>query len=155
MTHPVIGQPAPDFALPSGRGEICLSALRGGHVVPCSHPRDDTPGCTAEPRKFRDHAARFAAANAVALGVSRGSRRRYEKFRSRHSPGFDLVSDCGEVVCRLHDVIRDRKRYGRSVRGIGRSTFVIDTGGIPRREWRGLNVPGHVSEVLAVVRGLP
>ena len=42
--------------------------------------------------------------------------------------------------------------YGRQVRGIERSTFVIDRKGRIAREWRGVKVPGHAQAVLVFVK---
>ena len=55
---------------------------------------------------------------------------------------FELLSDAEESACKLFDVIKMKNMYGKKVRGIERSTFVIDAGGVVRREWRGVKVPG-------------
>jgi peroxiredoxin Q/BCP len=67
---------------------------------------------------------------------------------------FDLLSDADEIACKLYGVIKMKNMYGRKVRGIERSTFVVDARGIMRREWRGVKVPGHVEEVLEFVKTL-
>jgi len=90
----------------------------------------------------------------VILGVSRDSLRSHEKFRDKEGLPFDLLSDSDEALCEAFDVIRMKNMYGKQVRGIERSTFLIDEGGVLRREWRKVKVPGHVAEVLAAVREL-
>jgi peroxiredoxin Q/BCP len=67
---------------------------------------------------------------------------------------FDLVADTDEALCRQFDVIRDKNMYGKRVRGIERSTFLIDADGVLSREWRKVRVDGHVAEVLAAAKAL-
>jgi peroxiredoxin Q/BCP len=57
-------------------------------------------------------------------------------------------------VCSLFGVIKMKNMYGKQVRGIERSTFVIDRSGTLAREWRGVKVPGHAQEVLDFVQSL-
>lgn len=155
MSAPAVGQPAPDFALPATGGRtIRLSELRGRNVVVYFYPKDDTPGCIAEGQGFRDHAEAFARANTVILGISRDGIERHEGFRRKYGLGFDLLSDTDEQACAAYAVIREKSMFGKRVRGIERSTFLIDTHGILRREWRRVKVPGHVSEVLEAVHDL-
>jgi len=155
MSDLEIGQPAPEFALPATGGRtVRLSELRGRNVVLYFYPKDDTPGCTAEGQGFRDHADDFAQADALILGVSRDGLKSHEKFRDKYGLGFDLLSDTDEAACAAYDVIREKNMYGKKVRGIERSTFLIDADGILRQAWRKVKVAGHVSEVLHAVRGL-
>ena len=155
MAAPSVGKKAPDFSLPSTRGEtVRLSALRGAAVVLYFYPRDDTPGCTLEGQAFRDEMPAFEALDAVVLGVSRDSIASHDKFRSKYALPFRLLSDADEKACALYGVIKDKQMYGRKVRGIERSTFLIDADGVLRREWRGVKVKGHVEEVLASLRDL-
>ena len=67
---------------------------------------------------------------------------------------FELLSDPDEKLCALFGVIKMKNMYGRKVRGIERSTFLIDGNGELAREWRGVRVPGHVEEVLEAVKAL-
>ncbi|WP_303783927.1 peroxiredoxin [Azovibrio restrictus] len=144
-----------DFTLPATRGQtFTLSEQRGRIVVLYFYPKDSTPGCTTEATEFRDLHADFIAANAVVLGVSRDSLKSHENFRAKQELPFDLLSDSEETLCRQFDVIKMKKMYGKEVRGIERSTFVIDATGVLRREWRGVKVPGHAREVLDFVKTL-
>jgi len=155
MSPPRIGEPAPDFELPAtGDRTLRLSDLRGQHVIVYFYPRDNTPGCTTEGQDFRNRLADFEAASTCILGISRDTLKSHEKFRDQHGFGFDLVSDTDEEACNAFDVIREQNMYGRKVRGIERSTFLIDAEGVLRHEWRGVRVPGHVDEVLAAVQQL-
>jgi peroxiredoxin Q/BCP len=155
MSVAAIDQPVPDFSLPATGGEhFTLSAWRDHPVVLYFYPKDSTPGCTTEAQQFRDLHAQFAAHSAVVAGISRDSLRSHENFRARQELPFPLVSDPDETLCALFSVIRMKTLYGKQVRGIERSTFVIDRAGVLRREWRGVKVPGHAQEVLDYVRTL-
>ena len=153
-TTPEVGAKVPDFALPSTAGEFKLSAHRGKHVVLYFYPRDNTPGCTMESVAFRDAKDKFARAGARIFGISRDSMLRHERFSEKYSFSFPLLADEDETVCRLFDVMKEKIMFGKKVRGIQRSTFVIDARGVLRKEWRKVKVPGHVDEVLAFVKTL-
>ena len=150
-----VGKEVPDFELPAtGGGTVRLSALLGRPVVLYFYPKDATPGCTREAEAFRDLYPRFRRRKAVILGVSRDSVRSHERFKERLGLPFELLSDEDERVCRLFDVIREKNMYGRKVRGIERSTFLIDADGVLRREWRKVKVDGHAEEVLEALKAL-
>jgi peroxiredoxin Q/BCP len=123
-------------------------------VVLYFDPQDNTPGCTTEGQQFRDAAKQFAKAGAVIVGCSRDSLKSHENFKAKMGFPFDLLSDEDETVCNLFGVIKMKNMYGRQVRGIERSTFVIDAKGALVREWRGVRVPGHAEEVLEFVKTL-
>ena len=144
-----------DFTLPAtGGSDFSLAAQAGNVVVIYFYPKDSTPGCTTEAQQFRDLYPQFVAVNAVILGISRDSVKSHENFKARQSLPFELGSDADESVCNVFSVIKMKNMYGKQVRGIERSTFVIDRNGVLRREWRGVKVPGHAEEVLAFVRAL-
>ena len=113
------------------------------------YPKDNTPGCTQEGQDFRDNYAKFKRAKTDILGVSRDSVRVHEGFKAKHEFPFDLLSDPDEKLCKLFDVIKLKKNYGREYMGIERSTFLIDSTGKLVAEWRKVKVKGHVEEVLA------
>ncbi len=148
------GKKVPDFTLPATGGrQVKLSALKGRDVVLYFYPKDDTPGCTLEGKDFRDLHGRFMRANAVILGVSRDSLQSHEKFCAKYDLTFDLLSDADEKLCKLFDVIKMKNMYGKQVRGIERSTFLIGKDGVLRREWRKVKVDGHAFEVLQALDG--
>jgi len=139
----------PDLALATTGGKtIRLSNLKGKNVVLYFYPKDDTPGCTTEGCDIRDHFAEFARLNAIVLGVSRDSVASHENFKAKFRFPFDLVSDPDEKLCRAFDVIRQKSLYGRTYMGVDRSTFLFDTTGKLRKEFRGVKVPGHIDEIL-------
>ncbi|PIE44013.1 MAG: peroxiredoxin [Gammaproteobacteria bacterium] len=155
MTPPVTGQPVADFeaAMTSGK-TFRLSDFQGKHVVLYFYPKDNTPGCTTEGQDFRDAYAEFQAADTEIFGISRDGLKAHENFRAKQSFPFELISDREEAVCSLFDVIKMKNMYGKQVRGIERSTFLIDKNGILRQEWRKVKVKGHVADVLAAVHSL-
>lgn len=151
-----IDQPVPTdirVASTSGRS-VGLGDFSGARIVLYFYPKDATPGCTSESRDFAASEGEFTAANTLILGVSRDSIASHEKFRVKEGLGFDLLSDGDEMLCTAFDVIKMKNMYGKQVRGIERSTFLIDERGVLRREWRKVKVPGHVDDVLAAVREL-
>ena len=150
-----VGKRVANFTLPAtGDKNLSLEDFKGSHLVLFFYPKDNTPGCTREGQDFRDAYAEFQAAGADVVGVSRDGLKSHANFCARHDFPFDLGSDPDEKVCRQFDVIREKKLYGRTFMGVERSTFLIDAGGILRREWRKVRVPGHVQEVLDAARAL-
>ncbi len=144
-----------DFSAPATGGTTFRLAEHKGHpVVVYFYPKDNTPGCTTEGAQFRDLHDAFRSLGAVVVGVSRDSLKSHQKFCDKFGFSFDLLSDEDEKLCRLFDVIKMKNMYGKKVRGIERSTFVVDAEGIVRREWRGVKVPGHAEEVLTFVKSL-
>lgn len=143
-----------DFEADTTSGPFKLSTQKGKVVVLYFYPRDNTPGCTTEGMEFRDLAAKFAKAGATIIGVSRDSLKSHQNFKSKLDLPFDLVSDPDEKLCELFGVMKLKNLYGKQVRGVERSTFVIDKTGKLAKEWRGVKVPGHAAEVLAFVQTL-
>ena len=144
-----------DFELPSTGGKTFkLSAHLGKTIVIYFYPKDSTPGCTTQGQQFRDHYADFAAANTEIFGISRDSIKSHENFKAKFEFPFDLLADTEELACQLFGVIKMKKMYGKEVRGIERSTFIINKEGVLIHEWRGVKVDGHIPEVLAFIRSL-
>ena len=155
MSKLQIGRVVPNIELPASGGKsISLMALRGRNVVVYFYPRDNTPGCTTEGEDFRDAHARFRRRNTVILGVSRDSVESHQKFKKKFGFPFQLLVDTDEKACKLFDVIKMKNMYGKKVRGIERSTFLIDERGKLRAEWRKVRINGHVDEVLEAVIAL-
>ena len=151
----MLGKPVRDFSLPStGGGTFRLSEHRGKKLVLYFYPKDNTPGCTAEGAEFRDRHAAFRKAGAEVVGVSRDSLKSHEGFKAKMKFPFELLSDAEEELCAQFGVIKMKNMYGKKVRGIERSTFVLSGDGAIAREWRGVKVPGHAQEVLDFVKTL-
>ncbi|MGG5460313.1 peroxiredoxin [Clostridium sp. B9] len=144
---------APDFKLMGSDGkEHSLSDYRGKNVILYFYPKDNTAGCTTEACDFRDNIESFRDLNAVVLGVSRDSLVSHDKFITKLSLPFVLLSDPNEVACNLYDVIKEKNMYGKKYMGVERSTFVINTEGILIAEFRKVRVKGHVEKVLESVK---
>lgn len=144
----------PEFSAAATGGPFTLSAQRGRSIVLYFYPKDSTPGCTTEAMGFRDAYDQFTAAGSDIVGVSRDSLKSHENFKSKLGLPFTLISDADEALCALFGVIKMKKMYGKEVRGIERSTFLIDANGVLRREWRGIKVAGHIDDVLETVKSL-
>ena len=145
----------PDFSAEMTGGQpFRLSDYRGKKLILYFYPKDNTPGCTAESLQFRDLHDRIRKAGAEVFGISRDSLRSHEGFKSKLGLPFELISDADEAVCTMFDVIVMKSMYGKKVRGIERSTFVIDAAGKIVKEWRGVKVPGHVNDVVEFIESL-
>lgn len=131
-----------------------LSDYHGQWLVLYFYPKDSTPGCTLEGQDFRDAFSQFKELHTEIFGISRDSLKSHENFKCKQEFPFELISDNDEALCQLFDVIKMKSMYGKQVRGIERSTFIIDPQGILRHEWRKVNVKGHVAEVIATLKQL-
>ena len=144
-----VGKRVKNFTLPAtGNQDISLNDFTGRSLIIYFYPKDNTPGCTREGQDFRDLYPQFVDAGADILGVSRDSVRTHDNFKKKHDFPFDLLSDGEELLCKLFDVIHEKKLYGRTYMGIERSTFLIDPDGVLQQEWRKVRVPGHAQDVL-------
>jgi peroxiredoxin Q/BCP len=149
------GKKVPDFAAPATGGTTFrLSEHKGHPVVLYFYPKDNTPGCTTEGENFRDLHSEFARLGAVIAGVSRDSIKSHEGFKAKMAFPFDLISDADEKLCTQFGVIKMKNMYGKQVRGIERSTFLIGPDGTLAQEWRGVKVAGHAAAVLEAVKAL-
>lgn len=151
----VLNKKVPKFKVEAtSEREVSPSDLAGKNVVLYFYPKDATPGCTTEGQNFRDLYAKFKKANTEIFGISRDSLASHEKFKAKHEFPFDLISDPDETLCQLFDVIKEKNMYGRKVMGIERSTFLIDSKGVLRQEWRKVRVKDHVEAVLNAAKEL-
>ncbi len=150
-----LGSEVPDFEVPATTDQtIKLANLKGKNIVIYFYPKDSTPGCTLEGQNFRDTHAKFVRANTMIFGVSRDSLKSHENFKAKQAFPFELISDKEEILCTLFDVIKLKNMYGKQVRGIERSTFLIDVNSVLRQQWRKVKVDGHVDEVLTAAEAL-
>jgi peroxiredoxin Q/BCP len=155
MTLPAPGKKIPDVTLLlTGEKTAKLSDYRGKPLVLYFYPKASTPGCTQEGLDFSAAIAKFRRQSCVILGASRDSLKAQENFKAKQSFPFDLVADKEETLCDAFGVIKMKNMYGKQVRGIERSTFLVDAAGVLRQEWRGVKVKGHVDEVLEAVKSL-
>ena len=155
MKKVTVGKPIPDIeVVATDEQTFNLSDFLGKNLVLYFYPKDNTPGCTTEGQDFRDYYEEFRKLKTEIFGVSRDSLKSHEEFKDKQCFPFDLISDKGEKLCKLFDVIREKTLYGKQYLGIERSTFLIDSKGILQKEYRGVKVDGYVATVLADVKKL-
>ena len=155
MSKVALNKKIPDFKLSATGGkEVALSDFKGSKLVLYFYPRDNTPGCTQESNDFKSKVRSFAKHNTKIVGVSRDSINSHEKFKDKYKFPFELLSDSDEKVCALFDVMKQKNMYGKKVRGIERSTFLIDEKGVLRQAWRKVRVEDHVAEVLEAAKSI-
>lgn len=149
------GDKAPAFTAPrDGGGTFSLAEHAGGMVVLFFFPKADTSGCTKEAIGFTENMDAFTALGATVVGVSKDPIKAQDKFKAKHNLGVVLISDADTTICEDYGVWAEKSMYGKKYMGIERSTFVIGSDGTIQKAWRGVKVPGHVEEVLGVVKAL-
>ena len=155
MADAVVGKKVPDLTLHlTGDRRVKLSDFAGKPLVLYFYPKASTPGCTQEGLDFSAAIAKFRRQSCAILGASRDSLKAQDNFKAKQSFAFDLVSDSDEALCNAFGVIKMKNMYGKQVRGIERSTFLIGADGVLHQEWRGVKVKGHVEQVLDAVKAL-
>lgn len=155
MNHVTLQTVVPHFtAVSTNSAALQLQDYEVQNVLLYFYPKDNTSGCTKQAQDFRDYNAQFNALNTVILGVSRDSLRSHHNFKEKQGLPFDLISDSEEVLCQLFDVIKQKNMYGKQVRGIERSTFLINDKGVLIQEWRKVKVPNHVVAILDFLKAM-
>lgn len=150
-----LNQTVPDFELPATSGtSFKLSNYLGKNVILYFYPKDNTPGCTTQGMQFRDKYAEFKGLNTEIFGISRDGIKSHENFKAKFSFPFELLADTEELACSLFGVMKMKNMYGKQVRGVERSTFIIDKNGVLIQEWRGVKVEGHAEAVLSFIQSL-
>lgn len=145
-----------DFsAAMTGGAPFQLRGRPARYTVLYFYPKDNTPGCTTESIAFRELHPQFAAAATEIYGISRDSLRSHDGFKAKLGLPFELISDPDEAVCAQFGVMKMKNMYGKQVRGVERSTFIVDADGKLVKEWRGVKVPNHAEEVLAFIKTQP
>jgi peroxiredoxin Q/BCP len=155
MNTVMLNQSVPNFQLPATSGKTFqLSDYVGKNLVIYFYPKDSTPGCTTQGMQFRDAYADFQQLDTEIFGVSRDSLKSHENFKAKFSFPFELLADTEELACTQFGVMKMKNMYGKQVRGVERSTFIFDKKGTLVKEWRGVKVDGHASEVLNFIKSL-
>ena len=149
----VVNKPLPEFeANATGGVSVSNTSHLGQTLILYFYPKDNTPGCTTEAMQFRDRYKDFVKAGAVVFGVSRDNMKSHDDFKTKLELPFELIADTEEKMCHMFGVVKNKIMYGKKVKGIERSTFLVGPDGHLKQEWRGLKVPGHVDEVLKAVK---
>jgi peroxiredoxin Q/BCP len=151
----VVNKPLPEFeSMATGGLKVSNQTHLGQTIVLYFYPKDNTPGCTTEAMQFRDKYKDFVKAGAEVFGVSRDNMTSHDSFKAKLELPFELVADTEEKMCHMFGVVKNKIMYGKKVKGIERSTFLVGPDGVLKQEWRGLKVPGHVEDVLKAVKAL-
>ena len=153
MSEIILNEKVPNFEL-EGTGNLSfnLSNFVGKNIIIYFYPKDSTPGCTNEGINFTENINKFKKKNVEIFGVSRDSIKSHENFKAKYNFPFELLSDPEEIACNLFDVIKMKNMYGKKVRGIERSTFLLNPEGKLINEWRKVKVDGHIEEILEVLK---
>lgn len=151
----VVNKPLPEFEASATGGVAVTNTSHNGQIlILYFYPKDNTPGCTAEATQFRDKYSELTKYGAVVFGVSRDNMASHDAFKEKLELPFELIADTEEKMCHMFGVVKNKIMYGKKVKGIERSTFLINQDGVLVQEWRGLKVPGHVDDVLKAVKAL-
>jgi peroxiredoxin Q/BCP len=151
-----IDKPAPHFSeISDSKTIIHLKDYKGKKLILYFYPKDDTPGCTLEACGFRDFYDKISAYGADVIGVSKDSVEDHQKFKKKHQLLFPLIADRDGSICEAYGVMKEKNMMGKKYMGIERSTFLIDEEGIVKQIWRGVQVPGHVDDVMEALKKLP
>lgn len=151
----VLNKPLPEFeAEATGDVQVTNTSHLGKVLILYFYPKDDTPGCTREAMEFRDHYDEIVKTGAIVFGVSRDNMDSHNRFKEKLELPFELIADTEEKMCHMFGVVKNKIMYGKKVKGIERSTFLIDADGVLVQEWRKIKVKDHVSEVIKAVKVL-
>ncbi len=151
----VVDKLIPEFeATATSAVKVSNTSHLGQTLVLFFYPKDNTPGCTTEAMEFRDKYQDFVKAGATVFGVSRDNMASHDGFKAKLELPYELIADTEEKMCHMFGVVKNKIMYGKKVKGIERSTFLIGPDGILRQEWRGVKVAGHVADVLKAVKAL-
>lgn len=152
---PKEGDKAPNFNLLDQDGKPhALVDYTGQWVVLFAYPRANTPGCTREAIAFTGLAGQFAKSGAAVLGISPDSCAAQQKFKQAHKLKVPLLADSDKAVTTSWGIYGEKVMYGKKVKGIIRSTYLIDPKGVIQKVWSKVKVDGHAEKVLEALKGL-
>tara|TARA_B100000768_G_C11275355_1_gene375654 strand:- start:2140 stop:2604 length:465 start_codon:yes stop_codon:yes gene_type:complete len=153
MENITLSNKVPNFEL-EGTNNLSfnLSNFIGKYIIIYFYPKDSTPGCTNEGIDFKENISKFKKLNVEIFGVSRDTIKSHENFKAKYNFPFELLCDSEEIACNLFGVMKMKNMYGKKIRGIERSTFLISPEGKLINEWRGVKVNGHIEEILKVLK---
>ncbi|GAA0978439.1 thioredoxin-dependent thiol peroxidase [Acrocarpospora macrocephala] len=143
------GDAAPDFILPDAGGEeVSLKSFRGKRVILYFYPAAMTPGCTKQACDFRDNLNSLTGHGLTVLGVSKDKPAKLQQFAERDALTFPLLSDPGLEVHKAYGAYGEKQNYGKTITGVLRSTFVIDSEGKIEKALYNVKATGHVARLL-------
>ena len=142
------GDTAPDFTLPDDQGgEVSLSGLRGRNVIVYFYPAAMTPGCTKQACDFSDNINALHGEGYEVLGISPDSPARLATFREQDGLSIRLLSDADRAVMDGYGAFGEKQLYGKTVKGVIRSTVVVDAEGVVSHAFYNVKATGHVAKL--------
>ena len=145
------GQKLPSFKLNDQEGEAVKFPTKEMTLI-YFYPKADTPGCTKESCEFQSNLKKFNKFETTVFGISKDSVQRQSKFAEKYKLKFNLLSDESEKICEKFGVWVNKSMYGRTYKGIERSTFLVAKNGKILKIWRKVKVNNHVEEVLDTIK---
>ena len=133
--------------------KISVNYLSERNLVLFFYPKDNTPGCTVENQEFAFFYKNFEKLNWQLLGCSRDTIKSHMRFKQKLGLPYELAADVGEHLCQAFNVVVEKNMYGKKVKGIERSTFLIRKG-VLIDEWRKVKAKGHAQIVLKKINEL-
>ena len=128
------GDKAPAFTLEDQSGaKVKLSDFKGRKVLVYFYPKADTPGCTTQACGLRDISGEIG--DTVVLGISPDKPDKQQKFDTKYSLGFPLLSDSDHAVAEAYGAWGEKSMYGKKYMGIVRSAFLVDEKGKIEQAW--------------------
>lgn len=143
------GDKAPDFKVKNQKGEmVSLKSFQGKKIILYFYPKDNTSTCTRESCNLRDNYSRLRKKGYEILGVSMDDEKTHKRFIEKHNLPFSLLADTNRKVIEKYDVWGTKTMYGKTVKGIIRTTFVIDEKGIIEKIIRKVDAGNHAAQIL-------
>jgi peroxiredoxin Q/BCP len=148
-----VNDKSPDFSTTDENGkEVASSDFRGKTVVLYFYPKADTPGCTKQACGLRDSYSQIKKTGVTLLGISADTSAAQKKFQDKFSLPFSLLADPDKKIANLFGVVKEKNMYGRKVKGIARTTFVIGPDGKIKHIFNNVKPGGHADEVLQYLK---
>lgn len=143
------GDTAPAFTLPDADGnDVSLADHKGRKVIVYFYPRALTPGCTKQACDFTDNLDLLATAGYDVIGVSPDKPEKLAKFRDEENLKVTLVGDPAKETLEAYGAFGEKQNYGKTVRGVIRSTIVVDENGKVEHAFYNVRATGHVAKII-------
>ncbi len=144
-----LGSQIPNLVGKNQFGEnVSLRASLGTKSVIYFYPKDDTPGCTAQACSIRDGEQALAAEGITVLGISADTVAAHQKFSTKYTLPFTLISDPDRTIIDAFGVWGPKKFMGKTYDGIHRTSFLFDENGILVKVIEKPNTKNHAEEII-------